>query len=115
MKNGMVFINNNIFESLFPTSEKEQEQGLMYLDPPTPVMTFAYPTVRINKFWMKNTKAPLDIIFCCHGKVIDICYGEPNSTKIIGPDNYSDLIIELPYGTVVTSGIKIGHSVGIIK
>jgi uncharacterized membrane protein (UPF0127 family) len=114
MKSGYVFINNNIFSSLLAESEHEQERGLMHEPWPPPIMSFVYNKPKVNKFWMHNTPSPLDIVFCCNGKVIDICAGEPNSTRVIGPDNCSDLIIELPKGTVESSGIKIGHSAGIV-
>jgi uncharacterized protein len=115
MKAGYVFINNNIFSSLLAESSQEHETGLMHQQWPPPVMSFLYARPGINKFWMHNTPSPLDIVFCCEGKVIDICYGEPNSTAILGPDKRSDLVIELPAGTALASGIKIGHSVGLVS
>jgi uncharacterized membrane protein (UPF0127 family) len=115
MEHGYIYINDNVFPSLFAISSEEQSQGLMYQEWPPPIMSFVYATPKVNKFWMKNTPSPLDIIFCCNGKVSQICYGEPMSTSIIGSDNSSDLIIELPHGMVDTSGIKIGHSVGIVR
>lgn len=114
MKSGYVFINNNVFSSLLAESSQEHESGLMHQKWPPPIMSFVYKRPGINKFWMHNTPSPLDIVFCCEGRVIDICYGEPYSTKIIGPDSQSDLIIELPYGTASSSGIRIGQSVGLI-
>ena len=87
----------------------------MNIDPPTPNMTFIYDSPKINKFWMKNTKASLDILFCNNGKVLRICKGEPYSTSIIGEDEYSDLVIELPLGTVASSNIKLGSPVGILS
>ena len=115
MKTGIIHISNNLFETLFAISSDEQSQGLMYIDPPVPVMTFVYDKPRINKFWMANTQAPLDIIFCHGGKVSEICYGEPLSTRAIGSNIFSDLVIELPHGTAESSQIKIGHSVGLVK
>lgn len=115
MNNGVIYIGNNLFETLFAVSNKEQEVGLMYINPPVPNMTFIYDKPQINKFWMKNTKAALDIIFCSKGKVSQICLGEPYSTSIIGDDKFSDLVIELPHGTVITSGIKLGHQVGVVE
>lgn len=115
MERGIVYIGNNIFETLFALSEEEQSRGLMYADIPAPNMTFVYTTPKINKFWMKNTKQPLDIVFCHQGKVSQICYGEPHSTTAIGENVFSDLIIELPHGTVDSSGIKLGHSVGLVS
>jgi len=46
-------------------SVKEREQGLMNrtsMDPDTG-MLFAFPEPQMLKFWMKNTKLPLDIFF----------------------------------------------------
>jgi uncharacterized membrane protein (UPF0127 family) len=115
MKSGIIFIANNLFETLFAISAEEHQRGLMYVDPPVPVMTFIYGAPGVNKFWMANTIAPLDIIFCHGGKVSEICHGEPHSTSIIGGDSESDLVIELPYGTVDAAQIRIGQPVGLVK
>ena len=115
MNEGYIYVNNNVFHTLLAISHEEQEKGLMGQSWPPPIMTFVYNEPKINKFWMKNTPSPLDIIFCSNGKVSQICLGEPNSTSIIGDDDYSDLVIELPRGTVLSSGIKIGHQVGLVK
>jgi uncharacterized membrane protein (UPF0127 family) len=114
MERGYIYIDANVFPSLLAISAEEQSRGLMYQEWPPPIMSFIYAEPQVNKFWMKNTPSPLDIVFCCNGKVSQICYGEPLSTSIIGADKNSDLIIELPHGTVDTSGIKVGHSVGIV-
>jgi uncharacterized membrane protein (UPF0127 family) len=115
MKSGIIFIANNLFETLLAISAEEHQRGLMYVDPPVPVMTFIYGAPGINKFWMANTIAPLDIIFCHAGRVSEICYGEPHSTSVIGSNLFSDLIIELPYGTAAQGNIKVGHSVGLVR
>lgn len=115
MEQGYVFIHNNVFPTLLAISMEEQARGLMGQQWPPPVMSFIYADARINKFWMHNTPSPLDILFCHSGKVSQIHSGEPFSTAMIGDDKFSDLIIELPLGTVEHAGIKIGHSVGIIK
>lgn len=115
MEQGCIYIANNIFQTLLALSEEEQERGLMNIDPPIPNMTFIYTYPKINKFWMQNTKVPLDIIFSYKGEVSQICKGEPYSTSVIGDNRYSDLIVELPYGTAQSSGIKLGHKIGLIK
>ena len=115
MKEGFVVINDNIFSTLLAVSSEEQARGLMYQEWPPPAMSFLYTRGQINKFWMKSTPSPLDIVFCYKGKVSEICYGEPYSTKIIGSDYYSDLIVELPYGTVKSANIKVGDSVELIS
>lgn len=115
MEQGYIYIHNNIFPTLLAISSDEQSKGLMYEEWPPPVMSFVYAGPQVNKFWMKNTPSPLDIVFCHNGKVSQICQGEPNSTRIVGADTYSDLVIEFPLGTVNKSGIKIGQSVGLVK
>jgi uncharacterized membrane protein (UPF0127 family) len=115
MKNAYVFIGDNIFETLLAVSEAEQQVGLMGQEWPPPVMSFIYSQPKDNAFWMHNTPSPLDIVFCRNGEVIEICKGEPYSTKIIHPGSKSDLVIELPYGTAFSSGIKLGHKAGIIS
>lgn len=115
MKEGYIFISNNIFQSLLAISEEEQAKGLMNVPPPTPIMSFIYDRPKINKFWMSNTPSELDIIFCCNGKVTQICHGKPFSTSLIGDNDPSDLVIEFPSGTVDKLELKIGQSVGLIK
>ena len=115
MRQGYIYISNNILPSLFAISMEEQAKGLMFREPPVPTMSFLYSSPRINKFWMQNTPAPLDIIFCCNGKINQICHGEPFSTKIIGSDDLSDLIIELPYGTTSSLELKINDCAGIVE
>jgi uncharacterized protein len=114
MKSGIICIGNNIFETLLACSDDEQKRGLMYLEPPTPNMTFVYTKAQINKFWMKSTPAPLDILFSYNGKITQICKGEPFSTAAIGANEFSDLVIELPYGTSSKVGIKIGSPVSLL-
>lgn len=77
-------------------------------------MAFVYSAPQTNRFWMKNTPSPLDIVFCQNGKVAEICFGEPHSTEIIGT-KVSDLVIELPYGTIDSIGLKVGQSAGLIR
>lgn len=114
MKRGFISIGNNVIESLFALSENEQAKGLMFQEPPIPNMSFLYTEPKINKFWMQNTPAPLDIIFCFKNKISQIHRGEPFSTSIIGADELSDLVIEVPYGFCKKMGIKIGYPVKII-
>ena len=63
---------------------------------------------------MKNTPSPLDIVFCCEGKIVEIHKGEPYSTSAIGPNKSSDLVIEFPYGTMSSMEIQLGHKAGIV-
>jgi uncharacterized membrane protein (UPF0127 family) len=115
MEQGYIHVANNVFPTLFAISDEEQSLGLMGQEWPPPVMSFIYTRAKYNKFWMKNTPSPLDIVFSHNGVITQICKGEPHSTAMIGDDRLSDLIIEFPYGTVVSSGIRLGHKVGLVK
>ena len=64
---------------------------------------------------MHQTPSPLDILFCHNNRIKQICKGEPYSTSIIGGDYLSNLVIELPFGTVKNSGIKLGANVGVVQ
>lgn len=114
MDSGTVVLNGKKFEVLLAISDEEQSKGLMYVDPPVPNMAFIYGASKINKFWMNNTKAPLDIVFCNNNKVISICYGEPYSTKIIGGNDPSDLVVEFPAGNCNFFGIKAGDQIELL-
>lgn len=100
-------------DALIAFSEDEQAKGLMFIDPPLPAMIFLYKKAQFNRFWMQNVKAALDIVFCRQGKVVDICYGEPFSTKLLGGLQQSDLVVELPYGTCKKFNIKMGAALQI--
>src|SRR6202041_3674924 len=115
MEQGYIYIATNVFSSLLAISEEEQSRGLMGQAWPPPIMSFVYAKPRVNKFWMYGTPSPLEILFCHAGELVQICHGEPHSTAMLGDDRFTDLIIELPLGTVESSGIKLGHKVGLVK
>jgi hypothetical protein len=115
MKEGYIYIGSNVFPTYFAVSSQEQQQGLMDVKWPPPVMSFIYDTPQPNKFWMKNTPSPLDIVFCRKGEIISIHKGEPFSTSVIGPNEFSDLVIEFPHGTIASLGVKLNNKVGIIS
>jgi uncharacterized membrane protein (UPF0127 family) len=115
MKSGYVYINDNLFETLIALSDIEQRKGLMGEKWKPPIMSFVYDKPKINKFWMYNTPSPLDIVFCKNGKITQIHHGEPYSIKSIGNDEYSDLIVELPLGTIYDINAKISDSIGLVN
>ena len=115
MENGYIYVHNNVFPTLLAISDQEHSFGLMGQEWPPPIMSFAYPQPKVNRFWMARTPSPLDIVFCHQGKVSQIHFGEPFSTRVIGDNKLSDLIFEFPHGTVDKIGIKIGHMAGLIQ
>jgi hypothetical protein len=108
----VISIKGQIFPTLVAVTEWEQQQGLMGKQWPPPVMAFPYHTAAPRRFWMKNTISPLDIIFCRSNSVVGIFQGEPLSTKLIGPDEPADLVVELPAGTASRLGLGVGDYVG---
>lgn len=115
MEEGFVHLDTKVFPTLLAISEEEQAKGLMYAAWPPPVMSFIYTKPKVNKFWMKNTPSPLDIVFCCNGEITQIHKGDPYTTTTIGDDSLSDLIIELPFGTISKSGIKLMNRVELVS
>lgn len=89
-------------------SEAEQEQGLMWKLAPQP-MAFPSKSSGVRKFWMKNTPAPLDIIFCHSNQIVEIVRGEPLSLDLVGPDAPTDLVVELPAGMARQCQLEVGN------
>lgn len=110
MKTSSITIENNKFSCYVAETDKEKQMGLMYVKPPAPIMIFKYNSPEDTKFWMKNTPAPLEILFCLDNKISKIKVGTPYSTELIH-GGYSDLVIEVPQGYVSKYGIKINDSV----
>jgi uncharacterized membrane protein (UPF0127 family) len=76
-------------------------------------MLFLFPDPRETRFWMKNTKIPLDMLFVdADGKIINIhrratpdsLQGVPSGGKVLG-------VIEINGGRADEVGIKIGDYV----
>jgi uncharacterized membrane protein (UPF0127 family) len=108
-----VSVGEYTFPVLVAISEDEQNKGLMEVSWPPPVMAFIYAKPQVNKFWMKNTIVPLDIVFCRNNRVINIKRGSPLSELPIGDDVLTDLVVEFPRGSVEQFGIEIDSIVKI--
>ena len=102
-----VVIDDNEFVNVkLAISEEEQKQGLKNVRNPM-LMAFPYKQASVRKFWMHDTPAPLDIIFCNGTKVIYIGKGEPYDAKtLIGPDTACTLVLEAPAGFVISNNIS---------
>lgn len=115
MRTQNISLKGRVFSALVAETPTEQQTGLMWKEWPPPAMIFPYKNASMIKFWMKNTISPLDIIFCKEGKVLGIFAGQPMSTALVGPNEASDLVIELPAGTAKSIGLTAGDYVGIEK
>lgn len=95
-------------------NEHAREIGLMNRKELTPYdgMAFFFPRPLPQKFWMKNTLIPLDILFVDEaGSIIYIVTGTPLSLEPIGPDGTIATVIELAGGRAAKEGIKPGDKV----
>lgn len=106
-----VILKDKIINTVPAITEDEHMTGLMFKDSVPDSMSFLFTKASINKFWMHNTKIPLDILFCNNNKIIDICSGVPYSKEYIGPNLYSNLVVELPKGYCEKNQIRIGDNV----
>ncbi|KKN67654.1 hypothetical protein LCGC14_0459130 [marine sediment metagenome] len=106
-----VYIGDHAFDTLVAVTMDEHIQGLMYKSWPPPVMAFPYKLAERRSFWMKNTPSPLDIIFARAGRIVGIFKGEPLTTRCVGPEELSDLVVELPYGIAEKLQISIGDDI----
>jgi uncharacterized protein len=107
-----ISIKGQVFPTLVAITEEEHRKGLMFQTWPPPIMVFPYKQASFRRFWMKNTATPLDIIFCKSNYVVGIFKGEPFSTKLVGPNEPSDLVVELPAGMAAELGLVVGDYVG---
>lgn len=109
-----VRLGNYTVDTLIALTDEEKSTGLMNIAFPTPVMSFPFDIPMYRKFWMKNTIAELDIVFCNGGKIISIEKGNPLSLDHIGPNKLSDLVVELPRGLSGRLGLRMGTPVKLI-
>lgn len=107
-------IKNKNIPCLVAVTKTAQAQGLMNRPWPPPPMVFPYTESDIKSFWMHNTPSPLDIIFCQGNKIIDITVGVPFSKDIVFSKSASDLVVELPHGSVKLLDLKIQDEIEVV-
>jgi uncharacterized membrane protein (UPF0127 family) len=95
-------------------TEKTREIGLMNRKnlAPHDGMVFFFPRVATQKFWMKNTVIPLDILFVDEaGRIVYIAKATPLSEEQVGPDSPIETVIEIAGGRAAKHGIAVGDKV----
>jgi uncharacterized protein len=94
---------------------EEQEIGLMFrpVIPRQRGMIFPMDPPRMANFWMKNTLAPLDIVFIRPDGTIGSIAAQatPLSLKTIGSGEPVSAVLELAGGEAQRAGIKPGDRV----
>ena len=103
------------FKVEMATTPQQQETGLMFR--PTVAadrgMLFVFPTVQPETFWMKNTIAPLDMVFINQdGTIRAIAENTvPESLAPVGSGGPVLAVLELQGGITATDNISVGDRV----
>ncbi len=98
---------------------EQQQMGLMYRQSleKNRGMIFLFEQLRPVKFWMKNVKISLDMIFLTNGTVKAVLINVPpcsvDPCPTYGPENLVNQVIELRGGRAEELGIKPGDKLKI--
>jgi uncharacterized membrane protein (UPF0127 family) len=95
-------------------TEAQHQRGLMYRDSMAHDhgMLFVFDSPRTLKFWMRNTRIPLDMIFLDRdGRVVDVLHAKPLDETSIGPDAPTQFVIELNANAADKLGLKKGDRI----
>ncbi len=98
-------------------SPEERETGLMFRNflAADRGMIFVFDEEKINSFWMKNTRIPLDAIWIDgEGSVVDVqtmapCQSDP--CQIYTPPGPAEFVLEVNAGWSASHGIEMGDKV----
>lgn len=102
------------FKLELATTPEARTQGLMYRKTMGTCdgMAFFFPETSPQKFWMRNTHLPLDILFVDEaGSIVYIGHGKPLSLETVGPEQPILTVIELEHGRAAKEGIHVGDKV----
>ncbi|MGF1480688.1 MAG: DUF192 domain-containing protein [Cyanophyceae cyanobacterium] len=114
-----VRLGNEQIELEVAQSPQQQAMGLMYREflPPHRGMLFPFEELRLARFWMKNVRIPLDMVFLRDGEIQAIFADVPPCTTTpcptYGPPMPVNQVIELPGGRAAELGLQAGDRVTI--
>lgn len=113
-------IANKTIQLEVAKTPEQQSMGLMYRTslPEDRGMLFPIQPARPVKFWMKNCRMSLDIIFLFQGVVKEIALNTPPCVEepcpVYGPNNkLIDQVIELRGGWAREYGLKVGDRIAV--
>ena len=93
-------------------THERRKQGLMHVEklPEGTGMYFVFDEAKVNKFWMKNTLIPLDILFVTSGNVVSYIEHsrQPMDETPFGPDHASLYALVINAGEARELGIHVG-------
>jgi len=107
-----ICFETHCFSLEFANTPETRRQGLMHRDSldQNTGMLFIFPTPKKARFWMKDTKMPLDIIWLSTQlKVIHIKHNAtPFSTESLIPPEKAKYVLEINGGIANKLGIQRG-------
>jgi uncharacterized membrane protein (UPF0127 family) len=105
----------HVFEVEVATSHQARAQGLMFRQSlaDNAGMLFLFEEPSIQKFWMRNTLIPLDMIFIApSGRILRIAANAtPESEELISSGAPALGVLEIPGGRAAELGLKAGDRV----
>lgn len=96
------------------TDGPSRQRGLMYRDGlvKNHGMLFVFPRTERARFWMKNTRIPLDIAFLtARGRIVEIHRREPFDEDSQGPDEAVKYVLEMTQGWFAAHGVEPGATI----
>ena len=109
-------LGNKTFTLEIADTRATQEYGLMHRDsmPADHGMIFVFPDEIERRFWMKNTRIPLDIIYVnAAGKVVSIKQMKPYDQTSVPSDAPAQYAIELNKDAASAAGVTQGMTLQI--
>ena len=113
-----VVINGKEYTLEVAETAAQADRGLMYRDSMADDrgMLFVFAKPDVVKFWMKNTRIPLDIIFLDKDcRVVQVVAAKALDETSVGPDTQTQYVIELNLGGADKAGLRRGDKVEIPK
>lgn len=112
-----VVLNGKTFSVEIADTAEEHALGLMYRDsmPADHGMIFLFPNEAPRRFWMKNTRIPLDIMYFDKDlKLVSISADTP-PCRVSNCPSYpskapAQYVLELNGGVAASLGVKVGDS-----
>lgn len=104
-------IGQKTFTLEIAATDASRQKGLMKRDsmPADHGMIFVFDEEEERRFWMHNTRIPLDILYLASdGRIVSIKTMEPYDERGTPSDGPAQYAIELNAGVAATTGVKVG-------
>lgn len=119
-KTNVVYVNDTPIKVEYANTLEKQTQGLSGRDSLAEGegMLFTFEKVDLYKFWMKDMKFSIDMIW--FGEDQKVMYIKENATpesypEVFGPEENSKYVLEVPAGFAQKNNIKLGDSLNLVN